>query len=78
MPVKQETKLTLRQWRRLRDLSQEKLAVDAGVTARTIGNYESDVRVLRKASYESLESIARALDITVDDIFLDDISEIPK
>lgn len=59
-------------------MTQEKLSAETGITARTIQNYESDISNLRKASYENLEALAYALNVSVDDIFLDDISEFLK
>lgn len=51
-------------------LTQEQLAAKTGVTARTIGKYESCVNNLRKAEYETIEKLAHALGVNVDDIFL--------
>ena len=67
-------KATLTQLRELRNMTQEELAFKAGITSRTLISYENDVMKLRKASYERLKRIADALDCSVDDIFLDDIS----
>ncbi len=52
------------------DLTQEELAEKAGVTSRTINAYEVDVNNIRKARYETLEKIANALGVQVDNIFL--------
>lgn len=52
------------------DLTQEELAGKAGVTSRTINAYEVDVNNMRKAKYETLEMIAKALGVQVDNIFL--------
>lgn len=52
------------------DLTQEELATKAGVTSRTINAYEVDVNNMRKAKYETLEKIAKALGVEVDNIFL--------
>lgn len=71
-------KLKLKQWRVLKEISREQLAEATQLTSRTIYNYETDVNNLRKASYETLLKLANALDISVDDIFLDSISENPK
>lgn len=78
MAVKAKEKLTLRQWRRLRDYSQEKLAAKVGITSRTVANYESNIETLRRASYENLDAIAKVLDISVDDIFFGTTSDKPK
>lgn len=71
-------KLKLKQWRIIKELSREELANSTGLTARTIYNYEVDVNNLRKANYETLEKLAMALDVSVDDIFLGSTSEKPK
>lgn len=71
-------KLKLKQWRVLKDFSREELANKAGLTSRTLYNYENDVKNLRKASYETLEKIAEALEISVNQIFLGGISEKPN
>lgn len=63
-------KLTLRQWRNLREMSREELAYKANVSARTIQNYENDINSLRKASIENIEAIASALSISISDILL--------
>ncbi|PIC72396.1 helix-turn-helix transcriptional regulator [Sporosarcina sp. P17b] len=52
------------------DLSQEELARKAGMTSRSIGLYEADVNNLRKARYETVATLAEALGVTVNDIFL--------
>lgn len=71
-------KLKLNQWRVLKEMTREELASKSGVSYRTIQSYEKDVNNLRKAKYETLERIANALDISVDDIFLGHTSEKPK
>lgn len=60
--------------RKLNRLSQEELAKKTGLTPKTIGNYEKDVNNLRKASYDKVKKIAVALNVSVDDIFLEDTS----
>lgn len=71
-------KLKLKQWRILKEISREELASKTGLTIRTICNYENSVNNLRKAKYETLEKIANVLEVSIDDIFLDSISEKPK
>ncbi|MBT2834292.1 helix-turn-helix transcriptional regulator [Staphylococcus coagulans] len=73
-----ETILTLKQWRNLRDLSQKELANEANVTERSIANYEKDVKNLQNAKYATVKRLADALDVKVDNIFLSDTSEKPK
>lgn len=60
--------------RKLNRLSQEELATKTGLTPRTINNYEKDVNNLRNASYKNVEKIAKTLNVSVDDIFLEDTS----
>lgn len=63
-------KFTLRQWRGIRDMRVNELATESGLTVKTINNYERDIDRLRGASYKNLEAIAKALGISVGDIFL--------
>lgn len=71
-------RLSIRQLRGLRLMTQSDLSVATGISARTIGSYEDDVNKLRKASYETIETLANALGVSVDDIFLDQASEKPN
>lgn len=71
-------RLSIRQLRGLRLMTQIDLSEATGISARTIGSYEDDVNKLRKASYETIETLAQALGVTVDDIFLDQTSEKPN
>lgn len=71
-------KYTLKQIRRMRGMSQETLARKAGVTSRTIINYENDVKALQKADYIVVYNIALALGVRTSDIFLGTDSEKPK
>ncbi len=71
-------KFTLRQWRGIRDMRVNELATESGLTVKTINNYERDIDRLRGASYKNLEAIAKALGISVGDIFLSPDSEKPK
>lgn len=73
-----ETVLTLKQWRNLRELSQKELASEANVTERSIANYEKDVKNLQNAKYATVKRLADALDVKVDNIFLSETSEKPK
>lgn len=68
--MREKSKYTLREWRSLRMMSRRKLAEITGLSERTIINYESDINLLRSASFDNIESIAKALDIVIDDIFL--------
>ena len=64
--------------REIRNMTQEELAKESNTTTRTIVSYENDVNKLRSASYKRLKSIADALDVSVDDIFLEIISDFLK
>jgi len=70
-------KLTLEQWRVLRSLSRRDLANLSDVTFETITLYEKDIRNLRSGKFETIEKLANALRIKVNDIFLGFHSEIP-
>ena len=51
-------------------MSQEELGEAVGLTARTIGTYEKDINSLKNVSYAKLQEIAKALDVSIDNIFL--------
>ena len=59
-------------------MTQKELAKKTGITERTIINYENSIDALRNAKYSTVEKIATALGVTVDDIFLTSVSEKPK
>lgn len=63
-------KKTLRQIRREKDVTQEWLSQQTGLSSRIISLYENDINMLRGASFYNLEKIANALNVKVDDIFL--------
>ena len=67
---KQYIQYSIKELRARKDISQEELANLAGLTARTIYNYEKDVSNLRNASYSNIKKIADALDVKVEEIFL--------
>ncbi|WP_203260795.1 helix-turn-helix domain-containing protein [Streptococcus uberis] len=71
-------KRSLREIRKHRRLTQEELALQTGISIRTIARYEKDIAMLRRAKYEKLRLIAAALSVSVDDIFLDDTSVFMK
>ena len=73
----EQTVLTLKQWRGLRGYSQSKLSEKTGITERTIINYEKNVTNLHNAKYSTIEKLAEALDIKVENIFLNGDSEEP-
>jgi transcriptional regulator with XRE-family HTH domain len=64
------SKKTLRQIRREKDITQEKLGETTGLSPRIISLYENDIEALRGASYYNLEKIASVLEVKVNDIFL--------
>ena len=66
----------IRQVRRFKEMSQEELAHKAGLSYRSIANYEKDIRQLRAAQYQNIEAIAKALGVQVSDIFLGSTSKI--
>lgn len=72
------TVLTLKQWRGLRGYSKVDLARKSGVTERTIYSFEKDIENLHNANYRTIKKVANALDIKVENIFLDYTSEKPK
>lgn len=71
-------KMTLRQWRVVKNFRVKELAQKTGLTERTINSYEHDIESLRRASYQNVETLATALGIRVGDIFLSPTSEKPK
>ena len=52
--------------RKLNRLSQSQLAEKAGLTQKTIGNYEKDISFIRNAQYKNIEKVAKALGVSVD------------
>ncbi|EOS7924855.1 helix-turn-helix transcriptional regulator [Enterococcus hirae] len=64
--------------RREKRMTQKELAEKTGITERTIINYENSIEALRNAKYATVEKIANALGVTVDNIFLSSDSEKPK
>ncbi|MBS6191984.1 MAG: helix-turn-helix transcriptional regulator [Enterococcus hirae] len=64
--------------RREKRMTQKELAEKTGITERTIINYENSIEALRNAKYATVEKIANALGVTVDNIFLSSYSEKPK
>lgn len=65
-----QDKLTLYQWRTLKNYSRQELSEKTGLSYDTIMRYENDINELRSSSYKNLERLANSLGITVDDIFL--------
>lgn len=69
---------SLKVLRRFRNKTQQELSKETGITTRTINRYESSSEGLRSASYKNLALLADALDVNVDDFFLDSISDFLK
>lgn len=65
-----QKQFTLKQLRNLSGMSQEELGEAVGLSSRTIGTYEKDINSLKNVSYAKLQDIAKALDVSVDNIFL--------
>jgi len=70
--------LTLEQWRKLKGFTQETLAKKVGVTTRSIGKYERDVKQLESAQYSTIRKIAEVLEIEIHNLYLDSTKEKPK
>lgn len=62
------TKERLKVLRARMDLTQEKLAEKSGVSRNSIALYEVDESRLRKAELQTLERLAKALGVTVEEI----------
>ena len=71
-------KQTLRKWRRDKNLSQQELAKQAGISPRTIASWEKDNNHFRKASVGRVEAVSKVLNIHLDDFILDSNSKILK
>lgn len=56
----------LRQLRRQRDITQEKLAQEADISVEFLSNLE---RGINAPSFETLERLATALEVSVQDLF---------
>lgn len=75
---KKKMVLTISQWRALKNMNKRQLAIRSGVTEKTIYNYEMSQTYIRNANYKTLNKLANALGIKVDNIFLGNDSEKPK
>lgn len=73
--IQENQKYTLKQLRVLRNVSRQELADAVGVHYNTIMFYERDINNLRKAEYDIVEKIAEALEVKIDNIFLNANSE---
>lgn len=61
----------IRYFRRLRGLSQEKLALQAGLNTAFLGHLE---RGLKSPTITTLEKLVKALNITFEELFAEEIS----
>ena len=75
---KEKMVLTISQWRALKNMNKRQLSEKAGVTEKTIYNYEMSQKYIQNANYKTLHKLANALNIKVDNIFLGNDSEKPK
>ena len=75
---KEKLKLTIGQWRSLKGMSKAKLSRKSAVTERTIYRFEETQENVQNSNFKTLNKLALALDIKVDDIFLGNDSEKPK
>lgn len=55
--------------RKKRSISTDDIAYLTGVSRRTIEAYESGARDIRKASYETLEKIAKVIGVPIEKLF---------
>ena len=55
--------------RKKRKISTDDIAHLTGVSRRTIEAYESGARDIRKASYETLEKIAKVIEVPIEKLF---------
>jgi len=67
--------LTLKQWRNIRGMNQEKLSAKSGVSLRSIVKYENSKDNLRNAKYSTIVKLCKALDISVENLFFESTSE---
>lgn len=62
-------KLTLGQWRGLREMTKTELSNKSGVSIETISKFEENPQMMERANYSTLKSLAEALDIKVSNFF---------
>lgn len=67
--MKVSTKERLKVLRVKADLTQTELAEKSGVTARSISLFEVDANKMQKANMSTLQKLATALGVTVEDIY---------
>jgi len=62
--------MSLRIARKIARLSQQELALKAGIDNSTLSRYESGSRSLRTADYDTVISLARALNLEPEELFM--------
>lgn len=63
-------KYPLENLRGLAGMSQKELAEKVGLSTWTISMYEKDINKFRAVSHVKLKEIAKALDVSIEDIFI--------
>lgn len=69
MMVALNNKLTLGQWRGLREMTKTELSKKSGVSMETITKFENEPETMERANYATLKVLAEALDIKVSNFF---------
>lgn len=69
------TKERLKVLRVKADLTQAELAEKSGITSRSVSLYETDAKNLQKANYSTLQKLAFALGVNVEEIDLGETKE---
>ncbi|TPR23116.1 XRE family transcriptional regulator [Apilactobacillus micheneri] len=64
-------KFTLKDWMYIRRMSVPQLAHKSKLNYRTIQYYISDEKHLQRAIYSNIASMAKALNVKVEDIYID-------
>lgn len=64
-----ENKLTLGQWRGLREMTKTQLSEKSGISMETIKKFEDNPETMERANYPTLKALAEALDIQVKNFF---------
>lgn len=62
-------KLTLGQWRGLREMTKTELSSKSGVSIETISKFEESPEMMERANYSTLKALAEALDVKVANFF---------
>ena len=62
-------KLTLGQYRGLKEMSKTELSKESGISIETISKFEDNPETMEKANYATLKALANALGIKVANFF---------